>query len=262
MKEIILFIVAILPVYLIGLYIYKKDKDKEDKNLLGKLFIFGVLSCFPAAMLELIFTALFPNVESGNLISLAIYVFIGIALVEEFCKWFMTYKIAYKHKEFNHAYDAIVYAVFVSLGFAALENVLYVMENGIGTGIIRALCAIPGHTCNAIIMGHYLGLSKIASINNNESLRKKNLYLSILIPTITHGIYDYCLFTELVPFVIIFAIFVIVMYIYGIKIVKRTAKIEKNFTENRLNYCPKCGTKSQGNFCIKCGKKLLIDTNS
>lgn len=262
MKKLILLIVAILPIYLIGLYIYKKDKDKEDRSLLAKLFIFGILSCFPAVMLELIVGIFFPNYEQLDLLSLAIYVFIGIALVEEICKWFMTYKIAYKHKEFDHAYDAIVYSVFVSLGFAALENILYVMDNGIGTGIVRALSAVPGHACNAIIMGFYLGLSKIASINKNEKLSKKNLYLSILMPTIAHGIYDYCLFTELVPFIILFLIYVIIMYIYGIKTVKRISKIERNFTENELNFCPSCGTKVNGKYCTKCGKKLLLEHNS
>ena len=102
MKELILLIISTLPIYIIGLYIYKKDQEKESKKLLSKLFIFGILSCFPATILGLLINCCFPSEENMNLITLLFYVFINIALVEEFCKWYMVYKIAYNHKEFNH----------------------------------------------------------------------------------------------------------------------------------------------------------------
>ena len=175
MKTIILLIISILPVYLIGLYTYKNDREKEPKKLLTKLFIFGIVSCFPAVILELLLGSFFADPKNMDLITLFIYVLISIALVEEICKWFMTYSISYNHEAFDHIYDAIVYCVFVALGFALFENILYVLEGGITTGILRAFLSIPGHVCDGIIMGNYLGLAKISSINNNKQLEKKNL---------------------------------------------------------------------------------------
>lgn len=262
MKSIILLIIAILPIYIIGLFIYKKDREKESKKLLSKLFLFGIISCFPAVILEIIVGTAFPSEENMNLIVLLFYVFIDIALIEELCKWFMVYKIAYNHKEFNHIYDAVVYSAFVALGFAAFENILYVLSNGATTGIIRAISAIPGHVCNAIIMGNYLGLAKIASINNNNKLVKKNLILSIVIPTIVHGIYDYCLFSEKIIFLILFLVIIIWIYIYSIRKINKMSKIESNFVSSIFNYCPVCATKSIGKFCVKCGKDLVKPNNN
>lgn len=276
MKNIILLIVAILPIYLIGLYVYKKDRDKESKKLLSKLFIFGIFSCFPAVLLELIISSFFPLTQNISLLKMFIYVFISIALIEEICKWFMVYKFTYSNKEFNHAYDAIVYCVFVSLGFAILENILYVFTNGIVVGLVRAVSAIPGHTCDAIVMGEYLALSKIAEVNNNAKMAKKNLLLSIIMPALVHTIYDYCLFTGQLVFLIIFLIILIWIYIYGINKIKKISNIKNNFI-NDINsnskivgkYCSNCGNelliKEENNikekYCSVCGNNILSNTN-
>ena len=254
--------ISILPVYLVGLYIYKKDNNKEPKSLLKRLFIYGMLSCIPAAIIELLLDNLFGLEESMNLVTLFFYVFISIALVEELFKWLITYHLTYNNYEFDELYDAIVYAAFVSLGFACFENIFYVLDTGAKVGLYRAITAIPGHASDAIIMGNYLGLAKLASVNGNSKLCKKNLLLSILIPTLTHTVYDYCIFTNNLFFLLIFAIFLISIYIYSIKKIKRISsrkeKISNNkiITVNNSNYCSKCGTLGFGNFCHKCGTKL------
>ena len=259
---IITLIISILPVYLLGLYIYKKDKNKEPKSLLKRLFIYGMLSCIPAAITELLLDNFFGSEESMNMITLFFYVFISVALVEELFKWLITYRLTYNNYEFDELYDAIVYAVFVSLGFACFENIFYVLDAGAKVGIYRAITAIPGHASDAIIMGNYLGLAKLASINKNSKLCKKNLILSILFPTLAHTIYDYCIFTDNVIFLLIFVIFLISIYIYSIKKVKRISSSKEELTNNKnltLNihiYCPKCGTLGHGNYCYKCGTKL------
>ena len=267
-NKIILLIIAILPVYIIGLYVYKKDKDKESRKLLSKLFASGIISCIPAIILELIISSLFVSEKNMDLITLLFYVFIGIAFIEEICKWIFVYKISYNHQEFDHIYDAIVYAVFVSLGFAAFENIFYVLDSGITTGLIRAISSIPGHACDAIIMGNYLGLAKIAEVNNNKKAAKKNLYLSIIMPTIAHGIYDYCLFTENMFFVIIFLIFIAYIYIYAVKKIKKLSSVKNNFTNintNKViigNYCPKCGKEGTGKYCTNCGENLVLNNSN
>ncbi len=264
----ILLAISILPVYLIGLYIYKKDDQKEPPKLLRKLFLFGMLICLPAAILEVILGPMFGSEEYRTLIGWLFYAFICVALVEEVFKWLVVYNVGFKHKEFDQVYDAIVYAVFVSLGFACFENVFYVLSSGISTGIMRAITAIPGHAADAIIMGEYIGLAKIATINHNDKLFKKNIALSIIAPTVAHGIYDYCLMTESYFFIGVFVLFLIFIYIYGIKKVKRVAAARKYLYSSipindkpsniptTINFCPNCGTKRHGNFCIACGTNL------
>ena len=63
-------LISILPVYLVGLYIYKKDKNKEPKKLLRRLFIYGMLSCIPAAITEMLLGNLFGSEETMGLIKL------------------------------------------------------------------------------------------------------------------------------------------------------------------------------------------------
>ena len=258
MNALILFIVSVLPVFLIGLYIYKKDKEKEPNKLLIKLFLGGILSAILTIIITLILEVIFPffAIETSklNLFELFISVFIGVALVEEFSKWIVLYQISYKHEEFDELYDMILYATFVALGFACIENILYVFQNGILVAIFRAVLAVPGHVCDGVFMGYYLGVSKISDVNNRKDLKTKNLILSILIPTITHGIYDYCLFTGNIIFIGLFFIFVIGMYIYVIVKIKKVSSLNTKFI-NKTKYCSNCGAIVDGNFCSNCGRK-------
>ena len=157
MRELLLLIISILPVYLVARYIYKKDKDKEPRSLIIKLFLGGlgafVLTIIITLLLSLFFPSLLSDTMDTDLISLFFHVFFGVALIEEFSKWIFVYNISYNSKEFDQMYDMIVYAVFVSLGFACIENIFYVFEHGFGTGIIRGLLAVPGHACDGVFMG-------------------------------------------------------------------------------------------------------------
>jgi len=260
MRTLFLLLIAILPVYLICLFVYKHDNDKESRKLLSKLFIFGIISCFPAVILELLAESFFGSEDSMNYVTLFFSVFIGIAFIEEICKWFFVYKIAYNSNEFDHIYDAIVYCVFLGLGFAFFENIFYILDGGLNIAFFRAVSAIPGHACFGVIMGNYLGLAKLSHFNNNYKLEKRNLILSILIPTLLHGFYDFCLMTENFFFLLIFFGIMIFIYVYGIKTVKKVAKVSSKFFDNTelriFKYCPKCGTKSVGRYCIKCSNDL------
>ena len=248
-------LVAIFPVILIGIYIYKKDKQKESSRLLFKLFIGGVGSCFPAVIIGLLFDGFFPNTDQMNFIQLFMYVFIVIALVEEICKWFFLYIISYNHSEFDSLYDMIVYASFVALGFACFENILYVSSSGIVTGLFRAVSAVPGHVCDGILMGSYLSLAKVNELKGDIKLSKKYKILSIVIPMITHGIYDYCLFLENSLFVILFLVFVINLFIICINKVKDISQNNYKFVKKN-NYCIYCGCSINGSrFCSNCGNE-------
>lgn len=258
MYELILLIISILPVFLLGMYIYKKDRNKEPCKLLIKLFIGGIASCFlflfVSFLLELLFPLFSSEPEFLNLFELIIYVFIGIALVEESCKWVFSYKIAYYDNNFDEIYDMIVYSAFVALGFAFFENLFYVFESGFFVGILRAILAVPGHACDGVFMGYYLGLAKQSELYNKFELRNRYLICSILVPTLLHGIYDYCLFVGNLLFILLFLIFVVLLYIYSIKKINSFSKLKGKIKYND-NYCPNCGLKVETDFCPRCGRK-------
>ena len=254
----LLFIISVAPVAVIGWFIWSRDKEKESSKLLVRLFCGGLFSCVLVVLVSWILDFLFPAISNLNssqgFIPLLFNVFVGIALVEEFCKWLMVYTLSFKHKEFDYFYDGIVYSVFVALGFACIENLIYVLSSGIGTGILRAVLAVPGHACDGIFMGYYLGLAKIADLHGRKKEKSLNLFLSILVPTLLHGIYDYCLMTENAFFIIAFFAFVIVMYVISFKRVKRVSDIKRKIIY-RNTYCPNCGRAVESDYCPNCGYK-------
>lgn len=254
----LLFIIAILPVVLLGLYINSKDNEKEPKSLLVGLFISGILSCILVLLISVLMGKIFPffdrDINKFDYLELLLYTFVGISLVEEGCKWFFTTIIGYKNKNFDEAYDIIVYATFVSLGFASIENILYVYNGNLITGILRALTSVPGHVCFGITMGYYLLLSKISKRNNNKKLHIKNLTLSIIMPVIEHGLYDFCAFSKNTILMIVLLISLVVFFIYSHNKLKTLSQITEKVKYNNKN-CPICGKEVSTLFCPDCGNK-------
>lgn len=233
MNTLLLFTIAILPVVLILKYIHGKDKNKEPISLLVKLFFAGVASCFLVLLISMVLEPIFPFMQidlsspETSFLDVFLYSFIGVALIEEFCKFSMTYVLGYRHKAFDEAFDIVVYSIFVAIGFAGFENILYVLPNGIGTGISRGLLAVPGHACDGLFMGCYLSLAKLAAVRKDKIEERDNIIKSIAIPTVLHGIYDFCCFIGSDLFFIVFIIFVITMYIIAIKKINYLSKNNK-----------------------------------
>lgn len=140
----------------------------------------------PAIVLESFAEGLFTN--------LFLYVFLGIAFVEEGIKYFFLKKYLYKKADFNEPMDGIVYAVMISLGFATIENIAYVFGHEgqeIQVAIIRMFSAIPAHALMGVIMGYYVGKAKF-DIDNRKTLLLKGLFGAILL----HGLYNYFLLSK------------------------------------------------------------------
>lgn len=250
----ILVLIAVIPIILILKYIYNKDKDSEPRELLKKIFWYGVLTVIPVFILEVILNKCFPTDNYTSYIYLFISIFCGVAIVEEIFKWIVVRYFCYNNKEFDEIYDAIVYTTFSSLGFACLENLLFVLLYGTGTGVIRAFCAVPGHACFGIIMGYYLGMAKSANIKKDSNSERKNLVLSILIPTILHTVYDFAIFTHNLWFYLLWFIYIIILFSVSFNIVKRVSNNNKLFI-NRIRYCGNCGKECDTNYCGYCGYK-------
>lgn len=151
----LLLTLAVLPGFLLIRFVYQLDSiEKEPTELLTKLVFVGAAACVPAIVLELIAEGLldfFFPMES--IIYYFFEAFLGIALIEELCKLYVLKKYTWTHPAFNFRFDAIVYAVCVSMGFAILENIFYCMEGGIDTAFARAITSIPGHGVFGVFMG-------------------------------------------------------------------------------------------------------------
>ena len=254
MDVFLLLFISILPIFLIGKYVYTKDSVKEPTGLLVKLFFCGVGAFCSTIFLTIILGFFFPSILSSennfDLVGLFFHVFFGIALIEEFCKWIFVYKIGFNNPEFDQIYDMVVYSTFVALGFACIENVFYVFENGFLTGVIRALFAVPGHACNGVFMGYYLSMAKFYGLNNTH--RKRNLFLSLFVPILLHGFYDYCLFSGNILFILFFLVFIILLYIITVKKVKRVSDMSSMAFKDK--FCPNCGHIVDSNICVGCGR--------
>ena len=257
----ILLLLAALPVIMILLFVYLKDKNKEPMALLIMLFLSGFLSCVLvlviSGIMELFLPFMTGSLATKSFFETLLYAFIGVALVEEFSKWIMTYFIGYNNREFDELYDGIVYAIFVSLGFAFIENILYVIQtSSINTALIRAISAVPSHACDAIFMGYYLSIAKQYAIKGSKRLEKKYIRMSVFVPAIIHGIYDFCLMSGYNFFIGIFIIFVIILYVLSIKKLKLLADNNRKI-KFKNKFCSVCGKAVTGEFCSKCGTRQL-----
>ena len=270
---------AIFPIVVLCYFIYKKDYNKEPSSVLSKLFIFGFLSVIPVLILELLFSAIIPE-NTNSFIITFINTFICVGLIEEGFKWIITKKFGYDNKEFDEIYDIIVYSVFASLGFACIENIFYVLQNGFGNAILRAIISIPGHTMFAVFMGYFFAKAKVSSINNNKQLYNKNMILSLLVPSVIHTLFDTFLLFNSSFYLICFLFFDIVMVCVGFITVNKVSKVQNNINSNvasgaivsdgnghisfgnnydsqTINFCPVCGNHvGDGAFCGHCGFRL------
>ena len=191
-----LLVAALLPAIVLMVYVYRKDSvEQEPIGLIGRLLLLGAVAGPLAAITENLFFALFESVlPAGTLLIFCEY-FIGVALVEEGFKYLFL-NTTWKNPAFNYVFDGIVYAVTVALGFAALENVLYVFDGGIEVAIARAIFAVPGHAADGVVMGCFYGLArKFAAEGFNGKARTYRL-LALVLPVLEHGIYDFSLSME------------------------------------------------------------------
>ncbi len=232
-----LLFIAVLPSVLLMYFIYKKDKvEKEPLGLLMKMFFLEALSCLWVIYAEK-FAGMVNDTFFGNFpdIHTIFRAFIGVALIEEFSKYLVLKKMTWEADCFNCRFDAVVYSVFTTLGFATFENILYVFDYGFKTGVMRAIISVPAHMMFGVCMGIYYGTAKYYSTYSNKSMAKRNLIYAIIMPTLLHGFFDYCLFVETTFSIIVFYLFVICMYVVSFRNIKRYS--DEDFYFNVHDFC-------------------------
>ncbi|WP_338470116.1 glutamic-type intramembrane protease PrsW [Niallia sp. XMNu-256] len=202
-------------------YFYLKDQfGVEPIALVIRTFFFGALIVFPIMFIQYVLET--ENILRTNMGD----AFFSTGLLEEFFKWFIVYYIAYLHFHFDEPYDGIVYGSSVSLGFATTENILYLIGNGLEFAIGRALLPVSSHAMFGVIMGYYLGKAKFSSQSKG-----KWLFLSLFVPFLLHGIYDYILYlhTTWIYFMLPFMIF---LWWLGLRKVKKAHILSVKYSKN------------------------------
>ena len=253
-------LMAIVPAVLLCLYIYKMDViEKEPMTLLFRLFFLGLIITAPVAYMESLIIRS-TGIREDSIVSCFILAFFIVALIEEGYKYIILHFGTWNNKNFNHIYDAIVYAVFISLGFATLENILYVarptlnglvyviepsidaIRNGTHTAILRALVSVPAHAFYAVSCGYYFGLSKLNYAIGAKSKARKYRILSIVIPVFLHGFFDFLLLIGNEIFSWTFYCFITILYIASYFSIKRISSVEMTIDLQR-----KEGKENEGN---------------
>lgn len=210
-----LIIAAIAPAILLLFIIYTIDHhNREPLRLLLRLYLLGMIVTLPILFVELTLQQLNIFAYFDTDLNNAYEAFIVAGFTEELFKWFIVLIFAYRHIAYDEHLDGIIYCVFIGLGFATVENILYVLGGDFTLAITRGILSVPMHMLFAVTMGYYLSLCKFA-----DTLSKKgyNLLVSLLLPILLHGLYDYLLLSRYRILLLLFIPFVLWMWISNIR---------------------------------------------
>lgn len=184
----LLLLLSVLPAALLIIFIYRQDKyQKEPFKSLFKAFFGGMLS-----VVFTLITVRIIDFTIGRIPYLNQTVFydsfITAGIPEELCKLLVFMIFIWHDKNFDEYFDGIVYASFISLGFATVENIMYVLPGGVGTGVVRALISVPAHFLFGVIMGYFLSLAKFSN-----GKKAGYIILGLVIAMAAHGLFDWLL---------------------------------------------------------------------
>lgn len=193
---ILIIITALLPVAILGWWIYRKDSAKPEP--LGQLFtafFYGIGSAFVSMVLAVPLTLMlgFNSIEQMNTLGDALSVSLfSAAIPEEVAKLTMLWLFLRKNPYYDEYLDGIVYAACIGLGFAGAENILYLLqsEDWLITGVVRGVTAVPAHFAIACAMGYFYSKRHYGD--------RSNLTAACIlgVPIIIHWIYDALAFSE------------------------------------------------------------------
>lgn len=217
---------ALIPALALLGYIYWQDrKSPEPWHKLLKATLLGVLAIPLTMCIVFPLQAIGIVPDSYNTFGDVVnFSFLGAAIPEELAKLLMLWLFLRKNPFFDERMDGIVYAVCVSLGFAGLENVMYVLGNTdwMSVALMRAFTAVPGHFCYGVIMGYFYSLAKFDPKN-----RTKYSILALVAPILAHGIYNTIAFATTLPLVpeillyIVFVVFCFLLWRWASKSIKK-----------------------------------------
>ncbi len=221
-----LILAAVLPAAYLMIKVYRSDRlEREPAWLVISLVLLGMISTALAGTAEQlgdrILTYFFTEESTAYK---ALFFFLIVGPAEEGFKYAVLRWRTWRHPAFDCQYDGVVYAVFVSLGFALWENIGYVLMYGMQTAVARALTAVPGHACFGVFMGVWYGIAKRYALYGCEPESKRARWLCVIVPALLHGCYDFIASLETEVFVLVFLVFVAAMFFTALRMVKRVSQ--------------------------------------
>ena len=225
----ILIAAAVIPAIALLVYVYRADRlEKEPRSLLAALVFQGILSTILAVYTERLGTQLLPLVaRKGTLLYQLLMNFVVIGLSEEGFKYLLLKRRTWNAPSFDCQFDGVVYAVFVSLGFALWENIDYVVMYGLSTALVRAVTAIPGHACFGVFMGAWYGLAKAHQKRGHAQYSKICLRLALLFPALLHGLYDFIATVDETSHAWYFVGFIALLFFASYKTIQHLSKRDR-----------------------------------
>lgn len=214
-------LVAVAPAIILAIIMIRKDKRSEPIGWLLAAVGLGILCGL--AVLLIGYLAL-PDIPTDTFFGAFLSSFINAAIPEEAFKFAVLYFLAKKCKHFDEMFDGIIYAVCIGMGFAGLENILYLLgsdDEWISVGISRALLSVPMHYFFAIIMGTFFSLGWFDKKN-----RKVYMSAAVALPIIIHGAYDTLCFS--IGLDENFSIYILIAFLLGFRYIRHYVKLLTN----------------------------------
>ena len=229
---------ALLPAVFLLSYAYRHDTiEKEPPLLLLSLLLGGCIAALCSGVLEQFGeAALRVWVSPHSSAYTVLLAFLVVALAEEGTKLLLLRLRSWNHPAFNYRFDGLLYSVFVSLGFAALENVMYVSHYGLSVALPRAVLSIPGHMSFAIFMGVYYGRAKHLANHGDMRSSRITLLFGYLIAVFLHGFYDTCAMLNTSLTTGIFIVFIIITFLSAFRTLKRESAADEPISHDHNRY--------------------------
>ncbi len=221
---------AVIPAIVLLVYVNRADRlEKEPTGLILSLVFRGIIATALALYAERLGSAVLDSFfEEGTVKYNVLMYFLVVGCSEEGAKYILMRRRTWNSPEFNCQFDAVVYAVCVSLGFALWENISYSIMYGFGTALVRAITAVPGHACFGVFMGAFYGYAKRYERYGRYGASKRCRRLAFIVPTLIHGTYDFIASLEADGAEWIFIIFIAVLFVISVRTVKKLSK-EDNY---------------------------------
>jgi protease PrsW len=233
----LLLALSIAPGIAISLYIFLKDRFNREPHLnLLVCFLLGCLSIIPAVIIQLLTVKPVERLMGGGILYTAVFAYLIVGLSEEWSKYIMLRSYAYPRKSFDEPFDGIVYSVMIGMGFATVENILYVQQHGLGTAILRMFLSVPAHATFAVLMGYFAGKAKF-----KPERRKFYLFTGIFWAAFFHGTYDFFLFLQGNPTVnkylsdSLLFVGAVASFIFAVWLSKKAIKEHHNLSKNMFH---------------------------
>lgn len=258
---------AVAPAAFLLHFVYVRDRwEREPPRLVLRVYFVSFLTVIPAAIFEAVGQAAIESAGTAALIEAGLLAFVVVGLAEEGSKLAFLRWLVYHDQEFNEVYDGILYAVAVGLGFATVENVLYVLSAPgfgaqIATLIVRAIMSVPVHGLLGVIMGYFVGRAKFVPSGQG---RRRLFLIGLALAAFCHGLYDFLLIGMdsgeigglAVPFGLGVVLLVVLMWVVGVRLIHRAQDLSP-FKRPSPLVNPVLAFNPTYKFCTRCGTRAL-----